>query len=115
MTSTERIKRRAARPEIAASPVSEQGNAEDGVLNAYLAAVRINPDEVDGRRSELLQQAREWQAVQDLRRAWAESKAEVSQEEAEASKAAAAEASTEVAKTRWRAFLAARKAREMLQ
>ncbi len=115
MPSTERLKRRTAWPESAASPVPEQLNADDRLLNAYLAAVQINPDEVEERWSELLQQAREWQAVQNLRRAWAECKAEVSQETAQEISAAAEKASAEVAKTRWRSFLAARKARELLR
>jgi hypothetical protein len=115
MTSTERPKSRTARPKNATPPVPEQTNADDRLLDAYLATAKIPQEEAEERRPELLQRAREWQAVANLRRAWAESKAEVTQEEAEEIKAEAARASTEVAKSRWRAFLAARKARELLR
>jgi hypothetical protein len=74
--------------------------------------VGVTQEEAEEQRPELLQKAKEWQAIENVRKALKESKADVNREEAEQLQAAAAKASTEVAKERWRAFLAARKAKD---
>lgn len=83
-------------------------------MTAYLAVARVSPEEAAERRSELLQQAQEWQAVTNVRKALEEGRAEVNQAAAEQAQVEANQAGTDLAKERWRAFLAARKAKKRL-
>lgn len=79
---------------------------------AYLARAGMTVEEAEDRRPELLAKAREWQAVENLRKSLTADRVAENQEEAEKVKAEAAKANTEVARDRWRAFLAARKAKD---
>lgn len=112
MKTTEPSKRRAAPPATIASPIPEQDPAEDRLFTAYLAVAGVTPEQARERRAELLEKAREWQAVENVRKVLKESRADDNREQAEQVKAEAVKARTEVAKDRWRAFLAARKVKD---
>jgi hypothetical protein len=114
MKPTESKQRRTARPAAVASPLPEQDNADDRLFSAYLAAARVPQAEAESQRTELLEKAREWQAMENIRKVLNESRVEANREEAAKVQAEAAKASTEVAQARWRAFLAARKAKDRL-
>lgn len=112
MKPTDTKQRREARPKTAALPIPAQDDADDRLFVAYLAVARVPQEEAEERRPELLKEAKEWQAVENFRKLLKESKAKVNREEAEQVRAEAVKANTEVAKDRWRAFLAARKAKD---